>query len=35
MFGEAGFEKIVSQVDDMEKRLGIHDLGQFTVEADT
>ena len=35
MFGEAGFDQIVSQVEDMEKRLSIHHLGQFTVEADT
>ncbi len=30
LFGEGGFEKIVSQVAELEKTLGIYDLAQFT-----
>lgn len=30
LFGEQGFEKIVSQVEDIEKKLRIYDLSQFT-----
>jgi hemerythrin-like domain-containing protein len=30
LFGEEGFEKIVDQVDEIERRLGIEDLAQFT-----
>jgi hemerythrin-like domain-containing protein len=30
LFGEGGFEKVVEQVAGFEKKLGIHDLGQFT-----
>ena len=30
LFGEHGFENIVSQVAELEKTLGIYDLGQFT-----
>ena len=29
-FGEDGFEKMVSQVADLERALGIHDLNKFT-----
>ena len=29
-FGEDGFEKMVSQVADLERALGIHDLSKFT-----
>jgi hemerythrin-like domain-containing protein len=32
LFGEGGFEKIVEQVAGFEKKLGIHDLDQFTPE---
>jgi hemerythrin-like domain-containing protein len=30
LFGEHGFEKIVAQVAEIEKSLGIYDLSQFT-----
>jgi len=30
LFGQEGFFKIVEQVAEMEKRIGIHELGQFT-----
>jgi hemerythrin-like domain-containing protein len=30
LFGERGFEKVVDQVADIEKTLGIYDLNQFT-----
>jgi len=30
LFGEEGFEKVVAQVAAIEKKLGIHDLAQFT-----
>jgi hemerythrin-like domain-containing protein len=30
LFGKDGFEKIVTQVADLEKQLGIYDLSQFT-----
>jgi hemerythrin-like domain-containing protein len=30
LFGEGGFEKIVAQVADLEKGLGIYELAQFT-----
>jgi hemerythrin-like domain-containing protein len=30
LFGEGGFEKVVEQVAGFEKKLGIHDLDQFT-----
>lgn len=30
LFGEGGFQKIVSEVGNIEKTLGIYDLGQFT-----
>jgi hemerythrin-like domain-containing protein len=30
LFGEEGFEKVVEQVAGIEKKLGIHDLDQFT-----
>jgi hemerythrin-like domain-containing protein len=30
LFGKHGFEKIVAQVADLEKQLGIYDLSQFT-----
>ena len=30
LFGGDGFEKIVSQVAELEKELGIHDLATFT-----
>ena len=30
LFGEDGFEKIVAQVAQIEKALGIYDLAQFT-----
>ena len=29
-FGENGFEKMVSQLADLEQALGIHDLSKFT-----
>lgn len=30
LFGEGGFEKIVAQVAELEKSLGIYELSQFT-----
>jgi len=30
LFGDEGFFKIVDQVAELEKKLGIYDLGQFT-----
>ncbi len=33
LFGEHGFEDIVAQVAEMEKLLGIYDLGQFTPKV--
>jgi hemerythrin-like domain-containing protein len=30
LFGKNGFEKVVAQVADLEKRLGIYQLAQFT-----
>jgi hemerythrin-like domain-containing protein len=33
LFGENGFEKIVTQVADLEKRLGIYQLSQFTIRV--
>ena len=30
LFGKDGFEKVVAQVADLEKRLGVYDLSQFT-----
>lgn len=30
LFGEGGFEKVVEQVAGFEKKLGIHELDQFT-----
>jgi hemerythrin-like domain-containing protein len=33
LFGEDGFEKVVDEVAGLEKRLGIHDLAQFTPKA--
>ena len=30
LFGEGGFEKIVAQVGELEKTLGIYELAQFT-----
>jgi hemerythrin-like domain-containing protein len=30
LFGEDGFEKMVAKVEDIEKKLGIYDLAQFT-----
>jgi hemerythrin-like domain-containing protein len=33
LFGENGFEKIVGQVADLEKQLGIYQLTQFTPEV--
>ncbi|MCK9377023.1 MAG: hemerythrin domain-containing protein [Syntrophobacterales bacterium] len=33
LFGKDGFEKIVIQVADLEKRLGIYELAQFTPKA--
>jgi hypothetical protein len=30
LFGKDGFEKIVGQVADLEKELGIYQLAQFT-----
>jgi hemerythrin-like domain-containing protein len=32
LFGRDGFEKVVAQVADLEKRLGIYQLSQFTSE---
>ena len=31
-FGEDGFEKMVSQVADLERAFGIYDLNKFTVQ---
>ena len=33
LFGEHGFEDIVAQVAEIEKKLGIYDLAQFTPKA--
>ena len=33
LFGKDGFEKIVAQVADLEKQLGLFDLSQFTPKA--
>jgi hemerythrin-like domain-containing protein len=33
LFGEDGFEKMVGKVADIEKKLGIHELSQFTPKA--
>ncbi len=33
LFGKDGFEKIVTQVADLEKRLGIYELAQFTPQV--
>ncbi|MNS24115.1 hypothetical protein D3C72_559490 [compost metagenome] len=33
LFGREGFEGVVAQVAELEKRLGIHDLAQFTPGA--
>ncbi|MFA5109883.1 MAG: hemerythrin domain-containing protein [Desulfobaccales bacterium] len=33
LFGKDGFEKIVAQVADLEKRLGIYELAQFTPQG--
>lgn len=33
LFGEGGFEKVVEQVAGFEKKLGIHDLDQFTPKV--
>jgi hemerythrin-like domain-containing protein len=33
LFGKNGFEKIVGQVADLEKRLGIYELSQFTPQV--
>jgi hypothetical protein len=33
LFGEHGFEKIVAQVAEIEKSLGIYDLSQFTPKV--
>ncbi len=33
LFGKDGFEKTVAQVAEMEKRLGIYELAQFTPKA--
>ena len=30
LFGKEGYEKMVSQVAELEKKLGIYDLTQFT-----
>jgi hypothetical protein len=30
LFGEHGFERVVGQVADLERALGIHDLASFT-----
>ena len=30
LFGKDGFERVVAQVADLEKRLGIYQLSQFT-----
>jgi len=30
LFGEDGFEKMVDKVGDIEKKLGIYELSQFT-----
>ena len=30
LFGEGGFEKVVAEVAELEKRLGIYELAQFT-----
>ena len=32
-FGPSGFEGIVTHVEDLEKKLGIYDLGQFTPKS--
>ena len=32
LFGPRGFETIVTQVAELEKTLGIYDLGQFTAK---
>jgi hemerythrin-like domain-containing protein len=33
LFGPEGFEKMVGQVEEMEKALGLYDLAQFTPKA--
>ena len=34
LFGDEGFEKVVAQVAQMEKSLGIYDLGEFTPQGE-
>jgi len=33
LFGEHGFEKIVGQVEEMEKAFGLYDLARFTPKV--
>ena len=33
LFGKDGFEKVVGEVENLEKVIGIHELGQFTPKA--
>ncbi len=33
LFGEEGFFKVVGEVADLEKKLGIYDLSQFTPKV--
>jgi hemerythrin-like domain-containing protein len=33
LFGKGGFEKVVAEVEDLEKAIGIHELAQFTPEG--
>jgi hypothetical protein len=33
LFGDDGFEKVVAKVAEIEKKLGIYDLAQFTPKV--